>query len=172
MIRIEYTVVNIEFIKPGKGQAFNKIKIKNLQTGRVVEKTYKSNEKLELADVIETKMRLLYQEQDGAVFMDDDTFEQVTVPFTTVGETRQWLVEEVLYDIILYNGQPIDVMPPTFMELTITQTDPGVRGDTASGRVLKPSVLETGAKVQIPIFINQDEKIKVDTRTGEYVSRA
>lgn len=167
-----YTVVSIEFVKPGKGQAFSRVKIKNLLTSRVVEKTYKSGEKLDLADVAETKMRLLYQEQDGAVFMDDNTFEQVTIPFSVIGDNKDWLLDDTLYEVVLYNDAPIDVMPPTFMELTITQTDPGARGDTASGRVLKPAILETGAKIQIPIFVEQDEKIKVDTRTGEYVSRA
>jgi len=167
-----YTVIGNEFVKPGKGQAFNRIKIKNLLTGRVIEKTYKSGEKLTLADVIETKMRLLYLEQDGAVFMDDNTFEQLTVPFSTIGDNKQWLVEDTIYEIVLYNDEAIDILPPTFMELVVTQTDPGARGDTASGRVLKPAILETGAKVQIPIFINQEEKIKVDTRTGEYVSRS
>jgi elongation factor P len=167
-----YTVVSNEFVKPGKGQAFSRIRIKNLLTGRVVEKTYKSGEKLNLADVVETKMRLLYTEQDGAVFMDDNTFEQLTVPFTAIGDNKDWLMDDTMYDIILYNDEAIDVMPPTFMELVVTQTDPGARGDTASGRVLKPAVLETGAKVQIPIFIDQEEKIKVDTRTCEYVSRA
>lgn len=167
-----YTVINIEFIKPGKGQAFNRIKIKNLLTGRVVEKTYKSGDKLKVADVVETKMRLLYMEPEGAVFMDDNTFEQLTISFETIGDNKQWLIDDLVYDIIIYNGEAIEIIPPTFMELAITQTDPGARGDTASGRVLKPAVLETGATVQIPIFINQDEKIKVDTRTGEYVSRA
>lgn len=167
-----YTVVSNEFVKPGKGQAFSRIKIKNLLSGRVVEKTYKSGEKIPLADVVETKMRLLYLEQDGAVFMDDNTFEQLTIPFSAIGDNRNWLKDDTMYDIILYKDEAIEVMPPTFMELVVTQTDPGARGDTASGRVLKPSVLETGATVQIPIFINQDEKIKVDTRTCEYVSRA
>jgi elongation factor P len=166
-----YTVVSNEFVKPGKGQAFNRIKLKNLVTHRVMEKTYKSGEKFLVADVVETKMRLLYQEKDGAVFMEDNTFEQLSVPFTVIRDNKEWLIEEALYDIILYNNEIIDLIPPTFMELTIAQTDPGARGDTASGRVLKPAVLETGAKIQIPIFINQGEKIKVDTRTGEYVGR-
>ncbi len=166
-----YTVVNIEFIKPGKGQAFNRIKLKNLLTSRVVEKTYKSSEKLPLADVEELKYRLLYTESDGAVFMHDETFEQITISFDTIRENKQWMKDDTLYDIILYKGEAIDVIPPTFMELKITETAPGVRGDTASGRVLKPATLETDAKVQVPIFIEEGELIKIDTRTGEYVSR-
>ncbi len=166
-----YTVVSNEFVKPGKGQAFNRIKLKHLMTGRVIEKTFKTNEKLELADVVEQKMRLLYLEQDAAVFMDDDSYEQVNVPFEVIQDNKQWLKEETLFDLIFYNGTVVDLIPPTFMELKITETSPGVRGDTASGRVLKPAVLETGAKVQVPIFIEEGETIKVDTRTCEYVSR-
>jgi elongation factor P len=166
-----YVVVANQFVKPGKGQAFNRIKIKNLITGRTVEKTYKSTEKLKLADVEELKMRLLYLEQDGAVFMNDETFEQITVDFSIIKDNKIWLKEDVLYDLILYKGSVIDLIPPTFMELVISESDPGVKGDTASGRVLKPATLETGAKIQVPIFVNQGEKIKVDTRTSEYVSR-
>ncbi len=166
-----YTVVSNEFVKPGKGQPFNRIKLKHLLTNRVVEKTFKSGEKLDLADVEECKMRMLYKEADGVVFMDDKTFDQFTISLKTIGDKEAWLMEEVIYDIILYRGEPIDVQPPTFMEMKIVDTPPGVRGDTASGRVLKPATTETGAKIQIPIFVEEGEKIKVDTRTGEYVSR-
>ncbi|PIS01487.1 MAG: elongation factor P [Chlamydiae bacterium CG10_big_fil_rev_8_21_14_0_10_35_9] len=166
-----YTVVGTEFVKPGKGQAFNRIKLKHLLSGRVIEKTFKSTEKVELADVMEQKLRLLYQEQEGAVFMDDNSFEQVTVPFSVIKDNKQWLKDDLVYDLIFYKGVVVDLIPPTFMELTITETAPGVRGDTASGRVMKPAILETGAKVQVPIFIEEREKIKVDTRTCEYVSR-
>ncbi|MGL4540441.1 MAG: elongation factor P [Candidatus Rhabdochlamydia sp.] len=165
-----YTVVSNEFVKPGKGQPFNRIKLKHLMTGRVIEKTFKSGEKVAAADVEEMKMRMLYKESDGVVFMDDQSYEQFTVPLSILEDKQQWLMEEVLYDVIFYKGQPIDVAPPTFMEMRITETSPGARGDT-SGRVLKPAVTESGAKVQIPIFIEEGEKIKVDTRTGEYVAR-
>ncbi len=166
-----YTVVGNEFVKPGKGQAFNRIRLKNLLTSRVVEKTFKSGDKLPLADIEETTMRLLYTETDAAVFMHDKTFEQISILLSVIKENQQWLKEDTLYDIILYKDNPIDLMPPTFMNLIITDTMPGVRGDTATGRVLKPAVLETGAKVQVPIFIEEGESIKVDTRTSEYVSR-
>lgn len=165
-----YTVVSNEFIKPGKGQPFNRIKLKHLLTGRVVEKTFKSGEKIGAADVEERKMRMLYKEADGIVFMDDNTFEQITVSNTLVADKIQWLMEEVLYGIVFYKGQPIDVAPPTFMEMTITETTPGARGDT-SGRVLKAATTDSGAVIQVPIFIEEGQKIKVDTRTGEYVSR-
>jgi len=166
-----YTIVNNDFVKPGKGQAFNRLKVRHLMTGRVIEKVLKSGDKLPQADVTESAMRMLYKESDGAVFMDDATFEQTTISNACIGENGIWLQEDTLYTVIFYKGNPVDIQPPTFLELTITQTDPGARGDTASGRVLKPAILETGAKVQIPIFIEQGEKIKVDTRTGEYVSR-
>jgi len=166
-----YTVVSNEFVKPGKGQAFNRIKMKNLMTGRTIERTFKSGDKLELADVVETNMRMLYKEGDSVVFMDDDTFEQVTISMDAIGNNAKWLLEDTLFGIIFYKGNALTVEPPTFMELKIVETDPGVRGDTASGRVMKPGVTETGAQVQIPIFIDQDEVVKIDTRTGEYVSR-
>lgn len=169
--RDPYAVVGTEFVNPGKGQSFCRIRIKNLKSGRVVEKTFKSTEKIDLADVVESRMRLLYTEPDGAVFMDDETFEQTTIPSSVIGQNQQWMKDDTLYEIIFYKGSAIEVIPPTFMELKITQTDPGARGDTASGRVLKPCTVETGAKVQIPIFVDEGEMIKVDTRTGEYVSR-
>ena len=166
-----YTVISNEFVKPGKGQPFNRIKLKHLMTGRVIEKTFKSGEKVATADVEELKMRMLYKESDGAVFMDDESFEQFTIPLSILEDKQQWLLEEVLYDVTFYKGLPIDVTPPTFMEMRIIETAPGARGDTASGRVLKPAVTESGAKVQIPIFIEEGEKIKIDTRTGDYVAR-
>lgn len=166
-----YTVVANEFIKPGKGQPFNRIKVKHLISGRVVEKTFKSGEKVTEADVEDHKMRMLYKENDGVIFMDDKTFEQLTIPNSQLEDRMQWLMEEILYDVIFYKGQPIEVVAPTFMEMTIVKTDPGHRGDTSSGRVLKPAVTESGAKVQVPIFVEEGERIKVDTRTGEYVSR-
>lgn len=166
-----YTIVGNEFVKPGKGQAFNRLKIKHLMTGRVIERVLKSGEKLDVADVVEAAMRFVYREADGAVFMDDTSFEQITISNECIGETSSWLKEDLLYTVIFYNNAPISVQPPTFLELAIIETAPGARGDTVSGRVLKPAVLETGAKIQVPIFVNQGEKIKVDTRTGEYVSR-
>jgi elongation factor P len=165
-----YTIVANEFVKPGKGQPFNRVKLKHLRTGRVTEKTFKSGDKIDLADVEDCKMRMLYKESDSVIFMDDKTFDQVSIPLSIIGDKDPWLMEEVIYDIVIYKGEPIDVQPPTFMEMKITETAPGVRGDT-SGRVLKPATTETGAKVQVPIFIEEGERIKIDTRTGEYVSR-
>ena len=166
-----YNIITIEFVKPGKGPAFNRLRIKHLTTGRVLEKTYKSGEKLDIADIEESKMRLLYQDQEGATFMHDLTFDQLTVPHDKLGESAHWLKEEAIYDILFYNGQVLTVAAPNFLELKITSTEPGARGDTASGRVMKAAIVETGAKIQIPIFVEEGEIIKVDTRTSEYVSR-
>lgn len=166
-----YLIVSNEFVKPGKGQAFNRIKMKNMITGRVVERTYKSGEKLDLADIEEKQMRFVYKEQDGAVFMDEKTFDQVTIANDVIGSNQQWLMDETIFQVVFYKGVVIEILPPTFMEMLVTETSPGVRGDT-SGRVLKPATTETGAKIQIPIFVEEGEKIKVDTRTCEYVSRA
>jgi elongation factor P len=165
-----YNVVSNEFVKPGKGQPFNRVKVRNLKTTRVIEKTFKSGDKVDVADIEENKMRMLYKESDGVVFMDDKTFDQITIPLSLIGDNEQWLMEEVLYDIMFYKGEPIDLQPPTFMEIKITETAPGVRGDT-SGRALKSAVTETGGKIQVPLFIEEGQKIKIDTRTGEYVSR-
>lgn len=165
-----YTIVSNEFVKPGKGQPFNRVKLKHLITGRVVERTFKSGDKVDIADIEETKMRMVYKEADGVVFMDERTFDQISIPLSLIGDKEQWLMEEVLYDVVFYKGQPIDISPPTFMEMTIVETAPGLRGDT-SGRVLKPAITDSGAKVQVPIFVEEGQKIKIDTRTGEYVSR-
>ena len=166
-----YIIISNEFVKPGKGQAFNRIRMKHLLTGRVIERTFKSGDKLDVADVSEAEMRLLYKETDGVVFMDEKSFEQIKIPFENIGDTAQWLLDDHLYKVIFYNGAPVNVEPPIFIEMVIVETSPGVRGDTASGRVMKPAVVESGAKIQVPIFVDQGEKIKVDTRTGEYVSR-
>lgn len=166
-----YVVISNEFVKPGKGQAFNRIRVKHLLTGRTVEKTFKSGEKIDLADVAEKEVRLLYSEVDAAVFMCDETFEQYTIAFSVLGDTRSWLKDDSTYRVIFYNGEPVNVEAPTFMEFKIIETAPGVRGDTASGRVMKPAKIETGAEIQIPIFVEEGEIVKVDTRTGEYASR-
>jgi len=165
-----YLMVGNEFVKPGKGQPFNRTKLKHLMTGRVIERTFKSGEKIDLADATESKMRMLYKDQGNAIFMDDNSYEQLSIPLSLIGDREQWLMEEVVYNIVFYKGQPIEVVPPTFMEMKITETAPGVRGDT-SGRVLKNAVTESGGKVQVPIFVEEGDKIKIDTRTGEYVSR-
>ena len=163
-------IVENEFVKPGKGQAFNRVRIKNLKTSRTVEKTFKSGESVEAADVIDTEMQYLYSDGEFWHFMVPDTFEQYAADENAVSEAKQWLSEQDLCQVTLWNNSPLIVLPPNFVELEIVETDPGVRGDTASGGV-KPATLSTGAVVRVPLFIEQGETIRVDTRSGEYVSR-
>jgi elongation factor P len=164
-------IVENEFVKPGKGQAFNRVKIRNLLNGRVVEKTFKSGESIEAADVMERELAYLYSDGEFWHFMDNDSFEQIAASESAVGENVKWLKENDKYTVTLWNDNPISVEPPNFVSLTITETDPGLKGDTAQGGS-KPATLETGAVVRVPLFIQQGEVIKVDTRNGEYVSRA
>ncbi len=166
-----YVVVDNEFVKPGKGQAFNRIKVRNLKTGRTIEKTFKSGDSLEAADVVDAEMQYLYQDGDFWHFMVPDSFEQYTAGKSAVGESAQWLKDGITCIVTLWNGQPLVITPPAHVELTIVETDPGVRGDTATGGQ-KPAKLETGAVVRVPLFIDQGEMIRIDTRTGQYVSRA
>ncbi len=166
-----YNIVENEFVKPGKGQAFSRVKIRNLKTGRVVDKTFKSGETVEAADVIDTELQYLYSDGEFWHFMNPDNFEQVAADEKAVGEMYKWLKEQDSCVVTLWDESPISIMPPNFVVLKITETDPGVRGDTASGGG-KPATLETGAVVRVPLFIEIGELIKVDTRSGEYVSRA
>ena len=163
-------IMENEFVKPGKGQAFSRVRIKNLKTGKVVDKTFKSGESVEAADVIETDMQYLYTDGEFWHFMVEDTFEQFAADEKAVGNASDWLKEQDVCQITLWNNTPLLVAPPNFVELEIVETDPGVRGDTASGGG-KPASLSTGAVVRVPLFIEQGEVIRVDTRSGEYVSR-
>ncbi|MCG6940349.1 MAG: elongation factor P [Thiohalocapsa sp.] len=166
-----YTIVENEFVKPGKGQAFSRVKVRNLKTGRVVEKTFKSGDSVEAADVHETDLQYLYNDGESWHFMDTETFEQLGADASAVGDAAKWLKEQDMCRVTLYNGAPLSVEPPNFVVLTITQTDPGLRGDTATGGT-KPATLETGAVVNVPLFLEEGESIRVDTRTGVYLSRA
>ena len=164
------SIIGNEFVKPGKGQAFNRVKIRNLKTGRVVERTFKSGESVEAADIHEQSMQYLYTDDSFWYFMEPDTYEQLAADTNAVSDAIQWLKEGDTCLVTLWNGSPLQVAPPNFVELAIVETDPGLRGDTAQGGV-KPAKLETGAVVRVPLFVEQDEVIKVDTRSGEYVSR-
>lgn len=165
-----YNILESEFVKPGKGQAFNRVKLRNLKTGRVLERTIKSGETFETADVADTDMQYLYNDGEKWHFMVVETFDQYEADANIVGDAVKWLKEQDICQVTLYNNVPIGVTPPNFVELKIIETDPGVRGDTSGGGG-KPATLETGAVVRIPLFIQTEEVIKVDTRTGEYVSR-
>lgn len=165
------SIIDNEFVKPGKGQAFNRVKFRNLISGRVWERTFKSGESLEGADVMDLDMEYLYT--DGEFFhfmMTDGSFEQHAASRDAVGDTIDWLKEQGVYSVTLYNGAPLSVSAPNFVELQVVETDPGLKGDTAQGGS-KPAKLSTGAVVKVPLFIVEGEMLKIDTRTGEYVSR-
>ena len=158
------------FVKPGKGQAFNRIKYRNLKTGRVVERTWKSGDTLEGADVMDTDGQYLYNDGHHWHFMTKESFEQYAMDEEHLGDAKLWLIEQSDCILTLYNGAPLAVTAPNFVVLRIVETDPGVRGDTSGGGG-KPAKLETGAVVRVPLFVQQNELIKVDTRIGEYVAR-
>ncbi len=163
-------IVENEFVKPGKGQAFNRVRIKNLKSGKTVDKTFKSGEQVEAADVHDTEMQFLYADGEFWHFMDPGTFEQFAADENAVGDAKDWITDGDVCGITLWNNAPLIVSAPNFVELEITETDPGVKGDTASGGV-KPATLSTGAVVRVPLFVDQGEVIRVDTRSREYVSR-
>jgi len=165
-----YNIVENEFVKPGKGQAFNRVRVRNLKTGRVIERTFRSGESVEAADIFEMDVQYLYNDGEFWYFMNPETFEQHACSKESVGDDAKWMKAEDICQMMLYNGEPLSVTPPNFTELRIIETDPGVRGDTSGGGG-KPATLETGAVVRVPLFVGNDELIKVDTRTGEYVSR-
>ena len=163
-------VIENEFVKPGKGQAFNRVKIRNLKTGRVLDKTFKSGESVDAADVIDINMQYPYNDGEFWHFMDPESYEQQAADANAVGEAHLWLKAQDNCVVTLYNGSPIGVTPPNFVELEITDTDPGLKGDTAQGGT-KPATLESGAVVKVPLFLEIGELVRVDTRSGEYMSR-
>ena len=165
------SIVEVEFVKPGKGQAFTRVKIRNLKTARVVERTYKAHETFPSADVVDIEMQYLYNDGEAWHFMVSDTFEQYAASPAAVEEASKWLKEQDVCVVTLFNNEPLLVTPPIFVVLAITETDPGLKGDTSGGGG-KPATLETGAVVRVPLFVQSGELVKVDTRKGEYVSRA
>lgn len=163
-------ILENEYVKPGKGQAFNRVRLRNLKTGRVLEKTFKSGDTLEAADVVDVELQYLYNDGVMYNFMSPENFEQYTVAKDTVADSAKWLKEQDICIVTLWNNVAIAVAPPIFVTLTVTETDPGLRGDTATGGS-KPATLETGAVVRVPLFVNTGDVLKIDTRTGEYISR-
>lgn len=165
-------VIANELVKPGKGQAFSRTKLRNLRSGRIWERTFKSNESLEAADVMEYDMEYLYTDGEFWHFMmADGSFEQHAADENAVSDSKQWLKEQESYVVTLFNGAPLIVTPPNFIELEVVETDPGLKGDTAQGGT-KPATFSTGATVNVPLFVNIGEVLRIDTRTNEYVSRA
>jgi elongation factor P len=166
-----YIIVDFQHVKPGKGGAFVRTKLKSLISGNVIDRTYRSGEKVDTPALEEKTMQYLYREEDTYHFMDTETYEQLVLTGKQLGDNSSFLQENVEVEILLHNGQPIGVELPTFVELKIVQTDPGFKGDTAAGAT-KPAQLETGAVIQVPLFLNEGDTIKVNTRTGEYIERA
>ncbi|MEM9073914.1 MAG: elongation factor P [Myxococcota bacterium] len=166
-----FVVVDSQFVKPGKGQAFFRTKLKNMITGAVIDRTYKSGEKLDKADTEERTMQFLYKEGDDYVFMDSQTYDQMRITGEQLGDNVYYLLDNMEVDVMLFEGRPIGVTPPTFVVLEVTQTDPGFKGDT-SGNTTKPATVSSGLVVNVPLFVNTGDKLKIDTRTGEYVERA
>jgi elongation factor P len=164
-------IVENEFVKPGKGQAFNRVRIRNLKTGRIIERTFKSGDTIEAADVVDVEMQYLYNDGEFWHFMNPESFEQMAADKEAVGDNAKWLKEQDVCIMTLWNGVPITVEPPNTVTLKIVDTDPGLKGDTSGGGG-KPATLETGAVVRVPLFVQIGETIKVNTRTGEYLSRA
>ncbi|HFX6214108.1 TPA: elongation factor P [Acinetobacter baumannii] len=167
------SIMENEYVKPGKGQAFNCVKLRNLKTGKVLEKTFKSGDTLEAADIVEVEMNYLYNDGEMWHFMDPESFEQIAADKTAMGDAAKWLKDDSneTCTIMLFNGVPLNVNAPNFVVLKVVETDPGVRGDTSGGGG-KPAKLETGAVVRVPLFVQQEESVRVDTRTGEYLERA
>jgi elongation factor P len=166
-----YVIVENEMVKPGKGQAFNRVRIRSLRSGRTIERTWKSGDSVDAADVQDVDMQYLYQDGDFFHFMVPDSFEQHTAGKAAIGDGAQWLKDGTTCIVTLWNGVPLVVTPPPHIDLKIVETDPGMRGDTATGGQ-KPAKTETGAVVRVPLFISEGEVIRVDTRTGAYISRA
>lgn len=164
-------IIENEFVKPGKGQAFNRVRLRNLKTGRVLDKTFRSGESVEAADVVETEMEYLYSDGEFWHFMNPESYEQFAAERAAVEDALMWLKENDVCAVTLWNNQPLSVSPPNHVVLKIVETDPGVRGDTSSGGA-KPARLETGAVVRVPLFVDEGELVRVDTRTGEYLGRA
>jgi elongation factor P len=165
-----YIVVDFQFVKPGKGTAFTKTRIKNLMTGAVLDKTFRSNERLEPANIEERQMQFLYHEGDNFCFMDNTSFEQVYVPADVVDEASKFLIDNLNVSAMFFDDRPIGITLPNFVELQVAHADPGVKGDTASGAT-KQATLSTGAMINVPLFVEEGEWLRIDTRTGEYVER-
>ena len=166
-----YMVVDFQHVKPGKGGAYMRTKMKNLITGLVHEETFRSDQKFPQPDLVNKEMQYLYADDGFYHFMDQDSFEEVILNKDQISDILDYLKEQEIYTVLYFNDRPIAVTPPIFMQLIVKETQPGVRGDTAQGGATKPATLETGFVVQIPLFIEEGEVIKVDTRSGEYIER-
>lgn len=166
-----FMIVDFQHVKPGKGGAFVRTKLKNMINGRVIDQTFRSGEKVDKPDLEEKEMQYLYREGDTFVFMDNTTYDQVYLSKEQLGDQSQFLQENITIKLLTFNQEPLGLELPNFVELTVTATDPGFKGDTATGGN-KPATVETGAVIQVPLFISEGDRIRVDTRTGAYMERA
>lgn len=167
---IPYTIVDFQHVKPGKGGAFVRTKLKSLLTGRVIDQTFRSGEKIKKPDLMEREMQFLYHEGDNFCMMDNESYEQIMITEEQVGEARLYLTDNLDVKVLFFNQQPVAVEVPLFVELEVAQTEPGVKGDTAAGGT-KPATMESGVTIQVPLFINEGDRLKVDTRGGTYIER-
>jgi len=165
-----YVVVEAQFVKPGKGNAFTRCRLKSLVTGLVIDRTWRSGEKIDRCELEERPMEFLYEADGQYHFMDTTSYEQLALPREQVGDVARFLTENTQVDMLIHRGKPLSIALPNFVELEIVETEPGIKGDTKSN-AMKPATLSTGAVVQVPLFVNQGEWIRIDTRTGEYVER-
>jgi len=167
-----WKIIEFQHVKPGKGGAFVRTKLRRIEDGSVIDKTFRAGEKFRPVHTESRKMQYLYDSGDAAVFMDSRDYEQIEIPTGTLGDAMQWVVPNADVEVLFVDEQPSDVQVAGAIEMKVTQTDPGVKGDTASGGGTKPATLESGVVVQVPLFIDEGETVRVDTRTGEYMSRA
>jgi elongation factor P len=167
-----FKIVEFQHVKPGKGGAFVRTKLRRASDGAVIDRTFRAGEKFRPVRTETRRMQFLYQDGADAHFMDAESYEQLTIPVSSLGDSMLWMKESDEVELLYIDAQPADVQLPSAIDLAVTETEPGVRGDTASGGGTKPAVLETGAKVQVPLFISVGDRVRVDTRSGEYVSRA
>jgi elongation factor P len=165
-----FEITFFQHVKPGKGGAFVRTKLRNLRTGRVVDQTFRAGERVDEADVEDRRMQYLYQDGDSLVFMDTQSFDQIPFSAEQVGDARRFLKENIEVDVLFWKGRPLQIELPNFIEAAIVRCDPGLKGDTASGAT-KPATLETGAVLQVPLFVKEGDRIRVDTRTGQYIER-
>ncbi len=167
---VPFNIIYFQHVKPGKGGAFVRTKLKNVLNGKIVERTFRSGERMEEADVEEKSMQYLYQDSDGRIFMDSASYEQIPIGEDVLGDSVNYLMENMTVDVLFWRGKPINIDLPNYIEAVVTRSDPGVKGDTSSGAT-KPATIECGATLNVPLFIEEGDKIRVDTRTGEYSER-
>jgi elongation factor P len=167
-----FKILEFQHVKPGKGGAFVRTKLRRASDGAVIDRTFRAGEKFRPVRTEVRTMQFLYKDGNDAHFMDSESYEQLTIPESTLADALRWMKESDEVDVLYIDDQPADVQLPSAIDLAVSETEPGLRGDTASGGGNKPAVLETGARIQVPLFIDVGDKVRVDTRTGEYVSRA